>query len=239
MDALRCRLDAADDAEILDAHNGDWWQGEGDTVTARVLPDQPGKVVIDKIEGDNGRLSLNATDNCIGIAAIETLKLMGQPSCGVALSLHKVREGGRAPKRSDGRRADARAARRSAPLCARAAVLLSRGLSAPDGLGFDPLCTRSLSPSLSASSHWWCLSALTRLVSSQHSQGLPLGSGMGSSAASAAAAAWAVNGLFGCPVSKDDLVLAGLASEAAVSGYHADNVGPSLLGGFVLVRCAL
>ena len=59
---------------------------------------------------------------------------------------------------------------------------------------------------------------------------------MGSSAASAAASAWAVNGLFGCPVSKDDLVLAGLASEAAVSGYHADNVGPSLLGGFVLVR---
>ena len=69
-------------------------------------------------------------------------------------------------------------------------------------------------------------------------QGLPLGSGMGSSAASAAAAAWAVNGLFGSPVSKDDLVLAGLASEAAVSGYHADNVGPSLLGGFVLVRWA-
>lgn len=33
-------------------------------------------------------------------------------------------------------------------------------------------------------------------------QGLPLGSGMGSSAASAAAAAWAVNGLFGAPVSK-------------------------------------
>jgi homoserine kinase len=37
-------------------------------------------------------------------------------------------------------------------------------------------------------------------------------------------------------VSKDRLVLAGLASEAAVSGYHADNVGPALLGGFVLVR---
>lgn len=67
-------------------------------------------------------------------------------------------------------------------------------------------------------------------------QGLPLGSGLGSSAASAAAAAWAVNGLFGCPLSKSQLVLAGLASEAAVSGYHADNVGPALLGGFVLVR---
>jgi homoserine kinase len=68
-------------------------------------------------------------------------------------------------------------------------------------------------------------------------QGLPLGSGLGSSAASAAAAAWAVNGLFGCPLSKSDLLPAGLASEAAVSGYHADNVAPSLMGGFVLVRC--
>jgi hypothetical protein len=67
-------------------------------------------------------------------------------------------------------------------------------------------------------------------------QGLPLGSGMGSSAASAAAAAWAVNGLFGAPLSKAQLVLAGLASEAAVSGYHADNIGPALLGGFVLIR---
>lgn len=67
-------------------------------------------------------------------------------------------------------------------------------------------------------------------------QGLPLGSGLGSSAASAAAAAWAVNGLFGMPVSRAGLVPAGLLSEAAVSGYHADNVGPALLGGFVLIR---
>ena len=67
-------------------------------------------------------------------------------------------------------------------------------------------------------------------------QGLPLGSGLGSSAASAAAAAWAVNGIFGSPLSKVELITAGLAAEASVSGYHADNVGPSLLGGFVLIR---
>lgn len=59
---------------------------------------------------------------------------------------------------------------------------------------------------------------------------------MGSSAASAAAAAVAVNALFGSPLSKEQLVLAGLESEAAVSGYHADNVAPSLMGGFILVR---
>lgn len=69
-------------------------------------------------------------------------------------------------------------------------------------------------------------------------QGLPLGSGMGSSAASAAAACWAVNNLFGNPIPKEELVLAGLQSEAFVSGYHADNIAPALLGGFILVRCA-
>ena len=67
-------------------------------------------------------------------------------------------------------------------------------------------------------------------------QGLPLGSGMGSSAASAAAGAWAVNNLFGNPLNKEELVPAGLASEAIVSGYHADNIAPALLGGFVLIR---
>lgn len=55
-----------------------------------MLPDQPGKVVIESITGDNGRLSLVAEDNCIGIAAIETLKLLGNTSCGVSLTLHKV-----------------------------------------------------------------------------------------------------------------------------------------------------
>lgn len=67
-------------------------------------------------------------------------------------------------------------------------------------------------------------------------KGLPLGSGLGSSAASAAAAAVAVNELFGAPLSRSDLVIAGLESEAKVSGYHADNVAPSILGGFILIR---
>ena len=131
-------------------------QGDGDVVVARVLPGRPGEVVIEAIEGDGGRLSLEAPKNCVGIAAIETLKLLGaQPSCGVGLTLHK---------------------------------------------------------------------------------GLPLGSGLGSSAASAAASAVAVNALFGSPLPKPTLVYAGLASEAAVSGYHADNIAPALLGGFVLIR---
>jgi len=129
----------------------------GDWVTARAAPSlAPGEVVIEGITGDGGRLGRDPATNCIGIAARETLRLLGAaPSCGVALTLRK---------------------------------------------------------------------------------GLPLGSGLGSSAASAAAAAWAVNALFGRTLSKDRLVLAGLASEAAVSGRHADNVAPALMGGFVLVR---
>lgn len=59
---------------------------------------------------------------------------------------------------------------------------------------------------------------------------------MGSSAASAAASAWAVNSLFGAPLSKEQLVIPGLTSEATVSGYHADNIAPALLGGFILIR---
>lgn len=64
---------------------------------------------------------------------------------------------------------------------------------------------------------------------------LPLASGLGSSAASAVAAAAAVNALFGSPLTKEELLPACLEGEACVSGYHADNVAPSLLGGIVLI----
>jgi len=129
-------------------------EGAGDVVKATIRRDIPGKVEIASIEGDGGRLSLEPEQNCCGIAAIETLNLLGVKSVGVELEVFK---------------------------------------------------------------------------------GLPLGSGLGSSAASAAAAAWAVNSLFGAPLSKADLVPAGLASEAFVSGYHADNIAPAIMGSFVLV----
>lgn len=132
------------------------FQGPGDTVIARVNHRvSPGSVSISRITGDGGRLSLDAENNCVGIAARATLAYMPRVDCGITLELHK---------------------------------------------------------------------------------GLPLGSGLGSSAASAAASAAAVNALFGNPLSGFDLVPAGLESEAAVSGRHADNIAPALLGGFVLVR---
>jgi homoserine kinase len=131
-------------------------EGQGDVVTATLRRDLPGgSVEISSMTGDNGRLSLVAADNCCGIAAAATLRLLGVTSVGVSLACRK---------------------------------------------------------------------------------GLPLGSGLGSSAASAAAAAWAVNLLFGAPLTKAQLVAAGLESEAAVSGYHADNIAPAIMGGFVLVR---
>lgn len=68
------------------------------------------------------------------------------------------------------------------------------------------------------------------------SKGLPIGSGLGSSAASAVAAAFAVNLALGSPLRRADLVEPCLQAESAVSGRHADNVAPALLGGLVLVR---
>ena len=119
------------------------------------------RVVIDKIDGDQGRLSLEADNNCAGIAAWETLQLIEKEVGSLA-----------------------------------------------KGVG----------------------------VRLELEKGLPLGSGLGSSAASAAAAAMATNILFGEPLPKAKLVEAGIISEAAVSGYHADNIAPAVLGGFVLIK---
>ncbi len=66
---------------------------------------------------------------------------------------------------------------------------------------------------------------------------MPLGSGMGSSAASACAALWAANRIVGSPLTKEALLPFALqAEEVACGAGHADNAAPSLLGGFVLVR---
>lgn len=65
-------------------------------------------------------------------------------------------------------------------------------------------------------------------------KGIPLGSGMGGSAASAVAAVVAVNGLLADPLPRERLLGASLAGEAAASGApHADNAAPCLFGGLV------
>lgn len=71
-------------------------------------------------------------------------------------------------------------------------------------------------------------------------KGVPLQSGMGSSAASAVAGTVAVNGLLAEPLPIMDLLEFALAGEEVASGeIHADNVAPSLLGGMVLSPPAL
>jgi homoserine kinase len=65
---------------------------------------------------------------------------------------------------------------------------------------------------------------------------VPAGLGLGSSGATAAACAKAVDHLLLLGLSSDELLRVASLGEKAVSGTaHADNVGASLLGGFVVV----
>ena len=66
---------------------------------------------------------------------------------------------------------------------------------------------------------------------------MPLGSGMGSSAASAVASVYAANKLLDEPLTPLELLPFALEGEAMACGTgHADNAAPSLLGGFILIR---
>jgi homoserine kinase len=66
-------------------------------------------------------------------------------------------------------------------------------------------------------------------------KGIPLGSGLGGSAASAVAAVVAANALLPEPVSRLELLKFAMAGEAVASGArHADNIAPALFGGLVL-----
>jgi homoserine kinase len=76
----------------------------------------------------------------------------------------------------------------------------------------------------------------TRGVGLTVRKGLPLSGGQGGSAASAVAGAVAVNALLGSPLDRLALLGAALDAEETVSGRHADNIAPSLLGGIVLIR---
>lgn len=128
------------------------YEAPGDVVVAEFDETRSGAYLA-KIEGDGGRLSLDADKNCATVAANALLKQLGETR-GVRLTLYK---------------------------------------------------------------------------------GLPLASGMGSSSASSVAAVVAVNALLGEPLPKHELLAASLEGEASVSGYHADNVAPCLLGGITLI----
>jgi len=66
---------------------------------------------------------------------------------------------------------------------------------------------------------------------------MPLGSGLGSSAASAVGGVYALNKLLDEPLDNFELVKYALfGEEIASKAIHADNVAPSLYGGFVIIR---
>jgi homoserine kinase len=68
-------------------------------------------------------------------------------------------------------------------------------------------------------------------------KGMPVGSGLGGSAASSVAAVVAVNELLKRPLPRAQLLRFAIEGERKASGApHADNVAPALLGGACLVR---
>jgi homoserine kinase len=67
-------------------------------------------------------------------------------------------------------------------------------------------------------------------------KGVPIGSGLGSSAASSMGALYAANVLFDSPLTDMELISLAMQGEAFISGaLHADNVAPCLLGGITLI----
>jgi homoserine kinase len=103
-------------------------------------------------------------------------------------------------------------------------------------LSTDP---RENTASIAAQSLWDAAGA-TGGASLKVHKGVPLQSGMGSSAASAVAAVVAVNALLDEPLETAGLLPHALAGEQYASGgLHADNVAPSLLGGLVLCPTVL
>lgn len=82
-----------------------------------------------------------------------------------------------------------------------------------------------------------CKSSSSKGIDLYIQKQMPLGSGLGSSAASAVAAVVAANGLLGGVFTKNELLPFVIEAEGVASGTpHADNVAPSLLGGIVLVK---
>ena len=66
---------------------------------------------------------------------------------------------------------------------------------------------------------------------------MPIGSGLGSSAASTVAGLFAINTLLDSPLSRQELLPFAIQGEELACGHgHADNVAPALLGGITLIR---
>ena len=68
-------------------------------------------------------------------------------------------------------------------------------------------------------------------------KGIPVSAGLGGSASSSVAGAYAAALACGIKATPNEIMLAALEGEVAVSGRHLDNIAPITLGGLVLSRC--
>ena len=121
------------------------------------------------------------------------------------------------------------------------ARLASAGVHIEDILGDDGRLPRDAAKNTASVAAQALLTAAGehRGVALSIRKGLPLSSGLGGSAASAAAAVVAVDALFGLRATVETLVSCALEGERLGAGSaHADNIAPSICGGFVLVRRA-
>ncbi len=111
---------------------------------------------------------------------------------------------------------------------------IARITGAGDKLPFDPMKNTAGFAALQLMEH---LEEKGLGIELELHKKMPIGSGLGSSAASAVAGAFAVNELLGRPLSKEELLPFAMQGEQLASGgMHADNVAPCLLGGLLLIR---
>jgi homoserine kinase len=97
----------------------------------------------------------------------------------------------------------------------------------------DPLKNTAAAPVASLLRH----AGSRRGIEIDIQKGIPVGGGIGSSAASAVAAAMAANALLETGLSLRELLPFAIEGEIIASGaVHVDNLAPSLFGGFILVR---
>ena len=113
-------------------------------------------------------------------------------------------------------------------------IVWRKGLGIDD-LSFDiPLSTRNNCASVVAEAILKDYD-ITQKLQLRIEKGIPLGSGMGGSAASSVAAAMSVSELFGLNLSREEIVKYAILGEVLATGAaHPDNVVPSCYGGITI-----
>jgi homoserine kinase len=111
--------------------------------------------------------------------------------------------------------------------------LIIESIEGAEGLPFDP----ALNVTTVAAQALLDAAGENRGVSFRIQKTVMPGSGLGSSSSAAVAGAFAVNELLGNPFTRKELLpFAGAGEQLASNQLHFDNVAPSLLGGFSVVR---